>query len=103
MKKTSIAFVLLLSCSSILNAQIETFNLSTFKLPYTKYESLILNFGGNNKNQIENWKDSSDYFFNQSNFYSQAALSGTYNLQVNTPNQQSSYSISSYIHTVVSF
>lgn len=97
MKKTLIAFALLLSCSSILNAQIETFDLSTFKLPYTKYESLILDFGGNNETQIEHWKDSSDYFFNQSNLYSQVRLNGTYNLQINTPNQQSSYSIGSYI------
>lgn len=98
MKKTLIAFALLLSTSSLLNAQIETFDLSTFKLPKIKRQSLNFVFGANNQNTLESWKDTADYSYNENMFYAQTNLNGSYFLYINTPNQQSSYSLYSSIY-----
>ena len=97
MKKHFFALLSILIISSASIAQVETFDLSKFKLPYLKYQSLNLNFNTSNQIQGDSWKDTSDYNFNYSNIYSYLSLGGYYYMYLNTPNEQSIYSLGSEI------
>lgn len=98
MKKLITAFIILsvISCASF--SQVETFDLSKFKLPYIKRQSLNFVFGANNQNTLDSWRDSSNYLFKENSIYAQTNLNGSYFLYKNTPNQQSYYSLNSSIY-----
>ena len=98
MKKHFFALLSILIISSASIAQVETFDLSKFKLPYLKYQSLNLNFNTSNQIQGDSWKDTSDYNFNYSNIYSYLSLGGYYYMYLNTPNEQSIYSLGSDLY-----
>jgi len=86
----STALVLFFSVS---NAQVKTFDLSDFKLPYLRYERLDLNFGLNSQNQFNSWKDTTNFDFSRTDINSRFNTGGIYSLYLNTPEQQSSYTI----------
>jgi hypothetical protein len=95
MKKHFLSVAMLLIASNALFSQVETFDLSNFKLPYLKYQSLNLTFNANNQNEFQNWKDTSDYKLNINSIYSNLDGTGSYYSFINTPSEQSGYSIMS--------
>ncbi|PKP36189.1 MAG: hypothetical protein CVT98_08710, partial [Bacteroidetes bacterium HGW-Bacteroidetes-15] len=97
MKKVITAFVILFVISCVSFAQVETFDLSKFKLPYLKYQSLDLNFNTNNQSQSDSWKDTSDYKYNYNNIYTYLNVGGSYYLYKNTAMEQSTYSFGTNI------
>jgi hypothetical protein len=95
MKKHFFTVAMLVIASNTLFSQVETFDLSNFKLPYLKYKSLSLTFNANNYNQFEEWRDTSDYKRNINSIYSNLGGTGSFYSFINTPSEQSSYSIMS--------
>ncbi len=93
MKNTIIFSTALIFLFNVSNAQVETFDLSDFKLPYLRYETLDFDFGLNSQNQFESWKDTIDYNILRSNITSRFNLGSRYQLYINTPSQQSNYSL----------
>jgi hypothetical protein len=99
MNKKLTAFILLLLISSASIAQIETFDLSQFKLPYLKYQNFNVSFNAYNQSQFNNWKDTSDFKYNNSIISTYLTANGYYNLYLNTPTQQSNYNIQTSIYS----
>lgn len=95
MKKSILFSAALLLLFNVSNAQIETFDLSEFKLPYLRVERLDLDFGLNSQNHFESWKDTADFSFAGSSIDSRFQTGGIYNLYLNTPTQQSEYTVRS--------
>jgi len=95
MKKHFFSVAMLIIASNTLFSQVETFDLSSFKLPYLKHKSLNLGFNANNQNQFQAWRDTSDYKLNINSIYSNLDGTGSYYSFINTPSEQSSYSIMS--------
>lgn len=98
MKKQLITIVSLILLGSTVFAQVETFDLSKFKLPYLKYQNLILNFNTSNEGQADGWKDTTDYKYNYSNIYSYLSAGGSYYMYLNTPTEQSTYSLGANLY-----
>lgn len=93
MKRTILFSAALLLLFNVSNAQIETFDLSEFKLPYLKVERLDLDFGLGSDNYFSSRKDTSDLSFGGSSINSRFQTGGIYNLYLNTPTQQSEYTV----------
>ncbi len=93
MKKKFFYSAALILFFSVSNAQVETFDLSDFKLPYLRYERLDLDFGLNSQNQFNYWKDTTDLNFSSAFISSRFNTGAIYSLYLNTPKQQSSYTI----------
>lgn len=74
---------------------LETFNLASFKLPYIKYHSLDLIFYTSNESRSDSWKDTTGYKYNFSDIYSNITARANYSKSINSPTEQSLYSLTS--------
>lgn len=98
-KNAALTLVLSLILGLKLNAQIETYNLSLFKLPYIKRHSLDLNFETINDINFQNYKDISSYNYKRSAISSMGSASGTYGYYLNTPKTQLNTYLNSSFNT----
>lgn len=73
--------------------QIDSFDLSKFKLPELKREELSLNLTNKNQVPFQSWNDTSNFFNTKYSVFSKLDLGSYYDLYISNSRQQSAYSV----------